>query len=408
MGAYAKIVTVFSKYKNNPKTKSKIKMQKSGQSNHYGSIILTSKEGIFALVTVMALALSTASFSLVSADRFDRQIQALSQANDQKQAKTNRLSVQATSLSDAISKLQAQIDTKQAAINQYSDEIARLKVEIRKAEIELAKQRKVLGESIKTIYLEGDITTLEMLATSKNLSDYFDKQQYRSSVQEKIKNTLDKITQLKLDLNTKKEKTEGLLKEQQQLRNQLVSQRSEKNRLLSLNQSQRNALNASIRANNAKIADLRAQQAIANRQLSGGGGVVAGDPGRGGYPSVYANAPQDSMIDRWGMYNRECVSYTAWKVYQTFGFMPYWGGHGNANEWPGNARAAGIPTGYTPKRHSVAIWNVGYYGHAMWVEAVNGDGSIWVSQYNYDYHGHYSEMLVSASMARSLTYIYFR
>jgi surface antigen len=43
----------------------------------------------------------------------------------------------------------------------------------------------------------------------------------------------------------------------------------------------------------------------------------------------------------------------------------------------------------------------------MWVEAVNSDGSLWVSQYNYDYTGHYSEMAVSASMARNLTYIYF-
>jgi surface antigen len=107
------------------------------------------------------------------------------------------------------------------------------------------------------------------------------------------------------------------------------------------------------------------------------------------------------------MYNRECVSYTAWKVYETYGYMPYWGGVGNANQWPGDARAAGIPTGSTPRANSVAIWNVGAFGHAMWVEAVAADGSLWVSQYNYDYTGHYSEMSVSASMARSLTYIYF-
>ncbi len=114
------------------------------------------------------------------------------------------------------------------------------------------------------------------------------------------------------------------------------------------------------------------------------------------------------MIDRWGMYNRECVSYTAWKVYETYGYMPYWGGSGNANQWPGDARAAGIPTGSTPKADSVAIWNVGAFGHAMWVEAVNSDGSLWVSQYNYSYNGQYSEMSVSASMARQLTYIYFQ
>jgi surface antigen len=107
------------------------------------------------------------------------------------------------------------------------------------------------------------------------------------------------------------------------------------------------------------------------------------------------------------MYNRECVSYTAWKVYSTYGYMPYWGGVGNANQWPGNAARAGIPTSSTPRVGSVAVWNVGYYGHVMWVEAVNADGSIWISQYNYDFNGRYSEMYVSAGMASNLTYIYF-
>jgi surface antigen len=104
------------------------------------------------------------------------------------------------------------------------------------------------------------------------------------------------------------------------------------------------------------------------------------------------------------MYNRECVSYAAWKVYQTYGNMPYWGGVGNANQWLADARNTGIPTGAAPKVHSVAISLHGYYGHAAWVEAVNGD-MIYVSQYNYDLNGHYSEMWVKAS---NFTYIYFQ
>jgi surface antigen len=145
-----------------------------------------------------------------------------------------------------------------------------------------------------------------------------------------------------------------------------------------------------------------AAQAEANRGL--GGSIVAGDPNHGGYPTQWDSPTrQDSMLDNWGMFNRECVSYAAWKVYQTYGNMPYWGGIGNANQWLRNARNAGIPTGAAPKAQSVAISLAGYYGHAMWVEKVEGD-MIYVSQYNYDLHGHYSEMWVSASY---FTYIYF-
>jgi surface antigen len=151
-----------------------------------------------------------------------------------------------------------------------------------------------------------------------------------------------------------------------------------------------------------EIAKLQADQLTANEKLEGT--ILEGDPNHGGYPAKWDYpARQDSTLDAWGMYNRECVSYTAWKVHQTFGTMPYWGGVGNANEWPGDARRAGIPTSSTPKAHSVAISRTGYYGHAMWVEKVDGD-MIYISQYNYDLHGHYSEMWLSA---KGLTYIYF-
>jgi len=155
-------------------------------------------------------------------------------------------------------------------------------------------------------------------------------------------------------------------------------------------------------AQQQEIAKLQAAQLTANQNLDGS--IVAGDPTHGGYPATWDNVRQDSTLDNWGMYNRECVSYAAWKVYQAYGTMPYWGGVGNASEWPRDARRAGIATGSTPQVHSVAISMRGYYGHAMWVEKVQGN-MIYVSQYNYDLHGHYSEMWVNGS---SFTYIYFK
>ncbi|MFZ2560368.1 MAG: CHAP domain-containing protein, partial [Candidatus Nanoperiomorbaceae bacterium] len=121
----------------------------------------------------------------------------------------------------------------------------------------------------------------------------------------------------------------------------------------------------------------------------------------GGYP--YCGSAQDSMVDPWGLYNRECVSYAAYKVNSTYGNMPYMGGHGNASQWPGYL-AGRVPEGPTPKVGSVAIMNIGYYGHAAWVEAVNG-GWVTVSQYNWDEAGHYSTMTVPASLFS--VYIYF-
>lgn len=111
----------------------------------------------------------------------------------------------------------------------------------------------------------------------------------------------------------------------------------------------------------------------------------------GGYPLNWDQAPIDTIIDRWGFYNRESVSYAAWKVYESGRHMPFWAGRGNANQWPANARADGIPVSNKPIAGCVAISTQGMYGHAMWVEDVHEDGSIRVSQYNHDLTGVYSE-----------------
>lgn len=86
--------------------------------------------------------------------------------------------------------------------------------------------------------------------------------------------------------------------------------------------------------------------------------------------------------------------------------MPYWGGSGNANQWDDNARAAGIPVDRTPRIGDVAIWNGGYYGHAMYVESINADGTITVSQYNADGQGNYSVATVNP-LTLDLVFIHF-
>src|SRR3990167_9144507 len=134
--------------------------------------------------------------------------------------------------------LQGQINASEARIGQLQGDINALQAQITEAQAELDRQRKTLGEIIKTLYLDGDISTLEMLASSKDLSDFIDRQQYRENVQEKVKSTLDKVTALKLELQTKRETVQATLDEQKDLADQLIAQRAEKDRVLALNESQ--------------------------------------------------------------------------------------------------------------------------------------------------------------------------
>lgn len=123
------------------------------------------------------------------------------------------------------------------------------------------------------------------------------------------------------------------------------------------------------------------------------------------YP--YATVPFPNMtVDPWGMYMRQCVSYTAWKVASSGRTMPYWGGRGNAAQWDDNARAAGIPVDGVPRVGSVAVDHSkgGGFGHTSYVEEIYSDGTIRISQYNARWDGTYSEERVSPA---GLVFIHF-
>ena len=58
---------------------------------------------------------------------------------------------------------------------------------------------------------------------------------------------------------------------------------------------------------------------------------------------------------------------------------------GNANTWAANAARAGYVVNRTPSAGAVFQTSSGWYGHVGYVEAVNGDGSITVTEMNYGY-----------------------
>lgn len=353
-----------------------------------------SKIGIAAII----LSVFIPSLKPARGDSLDQQINALKkQAADLQnqaagyQAQANDYQTRVNALNSQVELIQTQISLSQAKYNKVSQEVDQ-------AEEDLATQKAILDENIRAIYKQGELNSLEIIASSDNFSDFVNKQEYTQKVKDKVEGTLAKIKALKTQLEKQQTELAGLLKDQQAQRAQLESTRSEANQLLAVAQQSADKANAQVRDTNSRLAQLRAQQAAAIAAVSGG--QVYG--GTGGYPWANVSFPS-SVVDNWGMYARQCVSYTAWKVASSGRYMPYWGGHGNANQWPGNARAAGIPVDGNPRPGDVGILMSGTYGHAVYVESVSGN-SVTVSQYNANWDGRYS---VSTYPKSSLVYIHF-
>ncbi len=368
-------------------------------TKHRKQILRPKITTLLVLTLAMLLVLNGVVVQPVKADQFDQQIQSLQQQNMQTQTTVAQLAEQATSYQDAVTRLQAQVDQVEQQIAQNENTQADVQKQIADAQNELDKQRLVLGQIIRTMFIDGEPSTIEELATSKNLSDFVDKKAYRAVVQNKLQVTVQLVAGLRTKLAAQKAEVDQLLQDEHTQQAQIDTNRAEQAKLLSYNQSQQADYSQQIQTNQTKIADLRRQQAalISRYQV---GGTLAGDPNHGGYPVAWSNAPQDSLLDSWGMFNRECVSYTAFKVHQDYltgkdkHDMPYWGGIGDAKQWPDNARAAGILVDSNPTVNSIAISTAGTWGHSMHVESVgtmNGQSAVYVSQYNTDFAGRYSE-----------------
>lgn len=371
---------------------------------------LATRSSLVAGAVMMALTIPLSFGQRVLADRFDDQINALQQEINGYQAQAAALGAQANTLQNELANLAAQKATIQGQIDLSQAKYDKLVNDIAVTEKKIAENKDALGQIIADMYVDGSISPLEMLASSNNIGDYVDQQQYRSSIQDNLSKTIDQINALKKQLESQKKDVEHVLADQKSQKDALAAKEAEQAKLLADTQGQEAAYQQLSSDRNSQISNLRQQQAAAMAAASRqwGGGIGSGSVGGGGYPGGWANAEQDTIIDDWGLYNRECVSYTAWKVASTGRFVPNFGGAGNANQWPSTAARYGIPSGSNPVAGSVAIWYVGAYGHAMYVEAVNGDGTITVSDYNNNSDGggwgRYHYYTRSAS---GLTYVYF-
>ncbi|MBR3253951.1 LysM peptidoglycan-binding domain-containing protein [Candidatus Saccharibacteria bacterium] len=80
---------------------------------------------------------------------------------------------------------------------------------------------------------------------------------------------------------------------------------------------------------------------------------------------------------------------------------------GNANTWAARAAAAGYTVSREPVAGAVFQTSSGWYGHVGYVEAVNGDGSILVSEMNYNYRPYMViQSTIPASAVGSFNYIW--
>jgi surface antigen/peptidoglycan hydrolase CwlO-like protein len=359
------------------------------------------------------------------ADKYDDQIRALQNEIDSYKPRMYELRSQFTSLLTEIQAIDSQkqiilkqIELNQAKFNKLTEDIAR-------TEKQITDSKAVLGKILADLHVDSSISPLEMLASSHNVAEYVDKQEYRNTARDRLNATIEKIKQLKKELDQQKVDVQRVLADQENSRQALQAKENERNAILAQTQGEENNYKQIVSGRESQKLKVQQQQQAAMEaalfRAGGGRGPVVLPGTSGGYPWNNSNCYVDGSAmshggidgagtDGMGYGCRQCTSYAAWRAYKESGYAPaYWG---DAVDFPSKGAGAGFTVSTTPRERSIAVMtSSGRPGHVAWVESVDpGSGTMIISQYNY-YNaggpgwGNYSKMQVSVGAYQK--YVYF-
>lgn len=316
--------------------------------------------------------------------------------------------------------LNVEIASQIAAIAKTTSEVEELTAEITKTKAKLTTQRAALAQLMVDIHFDNSEDAILILAGSGSISDLAERQSREEVAKKQITASAAAIKKMKEKLEADKARVEQLLAEQQAAKTNLEIARQNQQALV--DKYRNNAKAYEEAAKQARDAQRQAELAEQQKHPERYHGTAysgintypwqADCPGRQDeYASYLETSPGDWNVV--GGLVCECVSYVGWKAYERHDKVIAWG---NAYSWDDTARNLGYLVDHNPAPDTIGQVDGGPYGHVFWVESVNADGSINVTEYNNWYStglysgnqhpGDFGARTISAFEARSYNYIH--
>ena len=428
------------------------------------------KRLLTVLVTGTVLSLGALAPS-VNAQDFDSKIETVNSSianiNEKKSAVNSTIDTLAKELSD----VQTKIDTTQAKKAEVQEAIETLKTEIAKLEKVIAERNTRLEEQARSVQTNGARSYLDFLLNAESLSDAVSRIGVVMDLMGANRELMQQQAEDKKQVESKEEAQQEKLAEQEAAEKELASLQTElndtfsKNKVLLANLSQeelaeiakRDGLVAEKEAFQKRLAEEKAKaEAEAARIAEASRQALAAQASQSqttatqtSYeaPAAAASTASTSTASTSSSTSTPApAAQTSSYTYTTGGGFPavdpsfraainggYFGqctyyvfnrmaqvgtpiGHsmmGNAAEWPAYARSYGYSVSNSPSAGSAIVFQQGLagadltYGHVAFVEAVNADGSLYISEMNIRGLNVISYRTIPASVAARATYIRF-
>ena len=412
------------------------------------------------VVTGTALALGTLAPS-VNAQDIDSQINSansqIQNLNNQKQA----VASQVEQLSQDLSNVQSRINSVQAEQETAKANLEVLKAEISKLETLIAERNERLKDQARAVQVNGARSYLDFLLNADSITDVVNRigvivdlvganrqlmqEQARDKEQVETKEQAQKANlaqqeaneaqlqnlQTELSATFNKHKAtlanlsneeleaiaarDGLVQEKERLAAEKARADAEK---AAAQKAAEEAKEAMLKATEEAVAKAAATPAAATASTPA---TIAAKSEAASTPAKAANivvggsfaAPDPSFVAALnGGYFGQCTYYM-YNRFAQLGSPIRTTGLGNAAEWPANAAAAGYGVSSTPRAGTAIVFQRGVggadpvYGHVGFVERVNADGSLFISEMNVQGLNVISTRTIPAGVAAQATYINF-
>lgn len=412
------------------------------------------------VVTGTALALGTLAPS-VNAQDIDSQINSansqIQNLNNQKQA----VAGQVEQLSQDLTNVQSRINSVQAEQETAKANLEVLKAEISKLETLIAERNERLKDQARAVQVNGARSYVDFLLNADSITDVVNRigvivdlvganrqlmqEQARDKEQVETKEQAQKVNlaqqeaneaqlqnlQTELSATFNKHKAtlanlsneeleaiaarDGLVQEKERLAAEKARADAEK---AAAQKAAEEAKEAMLKATEEAVAKAAATPAAATASTPA---TIAAKSESASTPAKAANivvggsfaAPDPSFVAALnGGYFGQCTYYM-YNRFAQLGSPIRTTGLGNAAEWPANAAAAGYGVSSTPRAGTAIVFQRGVggadpvYGHVGFVERVNADGSLFISEMNVQGVNVISTRTIPASVAAQATYINF-
>ena len=419
------------------------------------------------VVTGTALALGTLAPS-VNAQDIDSQINSansqIQNLNNQKQA----VAGQVEQLSQDLTNVQSRINSVQAEQETAKANLKVLKTEISKLETLIAERNEILKDQARAVQVNGARSYVDFLLNADSITDVVNRigvivdlvganrqlmqEQARDKEQVQTKEQAQKANlaqqeaneaqlqnlQSELSATFNKHKAtlanlsneeleaiaarDGLVQEKERLAAEKARADAEK---AAAQKAAEEAKEAMLKATEEAVAKAAATPAAATAStpatIAAKSEAASSTAATTPAPAKAANivvggsfaAPNPSFVAALnGGYFGQCTYYM-YNRFAQLGSPIRTTALGNAAEWPANAAAAGYGVSSTPRAGTAIVFQRGVggadpvYGHVGFVERVNADGSLFISEMNVQGVNVISTRTIPASVAAQATYINF-